>query len=245
MPITPVVKKLIIANVVIWFVGIVLIEQYFLADPKISHWFGLTPYNVLKDFYLWQPVTYLFIHSSGPMHVIFNMLLLWWMGSELERHWGARFFTLYYFVCGVGSAFLYMFSVLIYSIISGKAEVLSVPVVGASAAIFGLLVAYGLVFGERTVLFFFFFPMKAKVFVAILGAIEVVLVLNNGLIQGKVANLAHIGGLVSGFAFLVLWPWFKNRGTRSKASKKGTGKLKLVVNKNEDLNENDKPKYWN
>jgi membrane associated rhomboid family serine protease len=245
MPLSPVVKKLIIANVAIWFLGIVIVEQYFMTEPKISLWFGLTPYKVLKDFWIWQPLTYLFIHSTGPMHIIFNMLLLWWLGSELERHWGAKFFTLYYFVSGVGAAFIYMFTVLIYSIITARAEVLLTPVVGASAAIFGLLVAYGLVFGERIVYFFFFFPMKAKVFVAILGAIEVVLVLNNGLIQGKVANLAHVGGLISGFLFLIFWPWYKGRGSKGgRSSKNRTGKLRLVVN-NDDLKEEDKPKYWN
>ena len=252
IPLTRTVKRLIIANVVIWFLGIVLIEQYFLTEPKITLWFGLTPLRVLKDYFIWQPFTYLFIHATNPMHIIFNMLLLWWLGSELELFWGPKFFTLYYFVSGIGAAILYTVTTSTYALITGRIDVLVVPVIGASAAVFGLLVAYGLIFGERVVLFMFFFPMKAKYFVAILGAIEVVMVLNNGLIQGKVANLAHVGGLVMGFLFLKVWPYINRRGGGGGnaggggglGKKKNRKSLRLVVNNN-DFNENAKPEIWN
>jgi membrane associated rhomboid family serine protease len=250
LPLTKVVKRLIIANVLIWFFGIVILEQYFLSEPKLTFIFGLEPLRIIKSFFLWQPFTYLFIHSSNPTHVIFNMLLLWWLGSELERAWGSKFFTLFYFVSGVGAALLYSLAVFIYSIITGRLEILLMPVIGASAAIFGLLVAYGMMFGERVVLFMFFFPMKAKYFVMILGGIEVVMVLNNGLVQGKVANLAHVGGLITGFVFLKVWPYLRggssggNFGAGGGKKKKASRKLKLVVN-NDDFNTVEKPKFWN
>jgi membrane associated rhomboid family serine protease len=250
MPFTKVVKRLVIANVVIWFIGVVIIEQYFMTEPKLTWIFGLEPLRIIKNYYLWQPFTYLFIHSTNPTHVIFNMLLLWWLGSELERVWGSKFFTLFYFVSGVGAALLYSVGACFYSAITGHLEILLMPVIGASAAIFGLLVAYGLIFGERVVYFMFFFPMKAKYFVAILGGIEVVLVLNNGLIQGKVANLAHVGGLISGFIFLKLWPHIKGGGRGAggigpgAGKKKKNSKLKLVVN-NSDFNAVEKPEIWN
>jgi len=245
MPMTKFVKALMISNVVIWFVATVIVEQYFLKAPYITEYLGLTPLHVIRDFFIWQPFTYLFIHSVNPLHIIFNMLLLWWVGSQLERLWGTKFFALFYFVSGVGAAVLYMVVALAYSIIKGQPEVLTTPVVGASAALFGLLVAYGIYFGETIVYFMFFFPMKAKYFVAVLGGIEVVMVLNNGLIQGKVANLAHVGGLISGYLFLKIWPYFKGGGQGGLRSKKTRqSKLKLVVN-NDGFTDQEKPKYWN
>lgn len=244
MPLSKVVKILIITNVVVWFLGNVIIEQYFMTEPHLTFWLGLVPLSVVKNYFIWQPFTYLFVHSPNPMHIIFNMLLLWWLGSELERYWGRRFFTLFYFVAGIGAGFLYTTATLIYSIVTGKAAILLTPVVGASAAIFGLMVAYGMVFGERIVYFMFFFPMKAKIFVAILGAIEVVLVLNNGFAQGRVASLAHVGGIVSGYIFLKIWPYIGGGRGGKRRDKSRSNKLRLVVN-NQEFNDVDKPKYWN
>jgi membrane associated rhomboid family serine protease len=248
MPVTYFVRILMIINVAVWFIGIVIIEQYFLKAPYITSWLGLTPYDLLRNFFVWQPLTYLFIHAVSPMHIIFNMILLWWLGGQLERVWGTKFFALFYFVSGIGAAFLYSFAVVGYVLISGQKELLAVPVVGASAALFGLLVAYGMLFGEQTVYFMFFFPMKAKYFVALLAGIEVVLVLNNGPVQGKVANLAHVGGLITGYIFLKIWPtikggWGSTKGPRSKKAR--DKKLRLVVNNDDDALDAEKPKYWN
>jgi membrane associated rhomboid family serine protease len=246
MPVTPLVKILLIINVVVWFVGVVVLEQYFLKDHYLSAWLSLVPYDLLKSFFIWQPVTYLFVHSPSPMHIIFNMLLLWWMGSSLERVWGSKFFGLFYFVSGVGAAFLYCIAVISYALISGNKEILILPVFGASSALFGLLVAYGMIFGEQIVYFMFFFPMKAKYFVGILAAIEVVLALNNGPVQGKVSNLACIGGLIAGYVFLKIWGAGPGKpGLRGMVKKSRSSKLRLVVNNEEEFNESNKPKYWN
>lgn len=250
MPLTYFVRILVIINVAVWFVGVVILEQNFMPQHYISIYLSLTPYDLLKHFFIWQPFTYLFIHTASPWQLIFNMLLLWGLGGQLERLWGSKFFALFYFVSGVGAAFLYSFAAITYALITGQAEILVAPVFGASAALFGLLVAYGILFGEQTVYFMFFFAMKAKYFVAILAGIEIVLVLNNGPVQGKVADLAHVGGLITGYIFLKVWPKIKGGGRGfggglGRGGKARSKKLRLVVNNNEDLAGEDKPKYWN
>jgi len=246
--VTPMVKKLIIINAVVWFVGAVILEPYVLKAPYLTLFLSLIPITLIKNYYFWQPLTYMFYHTANLWHILFNMLILWWLGSEMERHWGSRFFLIYYLACGVGAAFLYILFVVTYSLITGSGNLLQSPVLGASGAIFGLLVAYGLVFGERIVYFMFFFPMKAKWFVALLGGIDLVLILNTGVENGAISNLAHISGAVAGFLFL--WIWSRTRGgpggkgPRKKSERKGN--LKLVVNNTEEFTAPEhKPKYWN
>lgn len=234
IPMTPTVKLLIFINVGVWFFLQVVLEQLILKNDVITTVFGLIPELVITKFFIWQPFTYMFLHSvDGVMHVVFNMLLLWWIGAELEQLWGRRFFATYYLVCGFGAGVIYTGAVLIYYFVTGRVQPLLLPVVGASGAIFGLMLAYGIVFGERIVYFFFIFPMKARYFIMILGAIEVVMLLNQGLGGGQVANMAHLGGFITGFLFLWFWTrWQRSRTGKSRAN------LRLVV-------DNDKPKYWN
>ena len=239
IPFTKGVKVLVITSAVIWFLVQVVLEQFVLSQPYLTEIFALTPLKVI-EFSLWQPVTYMFFHDLGPFHILFNMLILWWLGAELEQHWGTRFFMVYYFVCGVGAAIIYTLVTTIYSLTSGNLTVLAAPVIGASGAVFGLMLAYGIVFGERVVYFMFVFPMKARYFVMILGGIEFVMVLNNGIGGGKAANLAHLGGLISGFLFLVFWSrWSKMKKRRKEG---GGRKLRLVVD-NKEVRRG--PKYWN
>lgn len=241
VPFTKTVKWLVIANIAIWFVGQVVLEQFVFKSAVLTSLFGLTPGKVVENFFVWQVFTYMFLHDLGPFHILFNMLILWWLGSELEGHWGSKFFRLYYFVCGIGAALIYVFSTVIYGLIVGDLEGMFRPVIGASGAIFGLMLAYGIIFGERVVYFMFVFPMKARYFVMILGAIEFVMLLNNGVKGGDTANLAHLGGLLSGFLFLMFWTrWLKY--SRQKQTSKGGRKLRLVVD-NDDPRKG--PKYWN
>lgn len=245
-PITPVVKKLLIANVVIWLVGLLIVENYFLPGRPITLYLGLTPQWFISDFFIWQPITYMFLHSLSIWHIVFNMLMLWWFGAELEMRWGSKFFLIYYISCGVGAGLIYSFGMAAYSMFTGaSAGFVGPPVVGASGAIFGLLLAFGILFGERVVLFMFIFPMKMKYFVAIIGAIEIVSLLNSGS-NNNVANLAHLGGLISGYIFLVMWTRTQQKLRRRNSKKKGRGRLKLVVNnESEDEGPKDGPKYWN
>jgi membrane associated rhomboid family serine protease len=241
-PFTKMVKILVITNLVSW-VGLIMILQGILGGTPIFDWFGLVPHKLINQFAIWQIFTYMFLHASSVFHVVFNMLILWMFGSELEQRWGSRWFLAYYLSCGVGAAILYTGAVLIYYLITQDVLPLMVPVVGASGAAFGLILAYGILFGERVVYFMMVFPMKAKYFALILGGVEVLTLMNSGL-SGQVANLAHLGGLVSGFLFLTIWSrWRASGGGDGRSSQKRGRKLKLVVN-NERTNA-EEPKYWN
>jgi len=246
MPMTKVVKWLIITTVAIWLVLQVIVEQYFLAGPKVTYLFGLVPMSVIKNFYIWQFFTYIFLHSLNPLHILFNMLLLWWLGSELEQRWGSKFFLSYYLVSGVGAAIIYTLVILAHGLITGSFAGFTNPVVGASGAIFGLMLAYGMIFGERVVYFMMVFPMRAKYFVMILGAMEVVTLLNSGIGGSDVANLAHLGGIAAGYIFLKSYTAFQQSKWRKQSGRRGRG-LHLVVNndRKEKKDSKDGPRYWN
>ncbi len=243
-PMTRNVKALVIANVSIWLILILIVQNMFLSQPYIFQWFGLNPDRVIFDFWIWQPFTYMFLHSHSVFHVLFNMLVLWWFGSELEARWGSRFFLLYYFVCGVGAALIYLLVLVGYLLVTGHVAPLMSPVVGASGAVYGLLLAYGLIFGERVIYFMMLFPMKAKYFVMLLGLVEFLSLMGSGF-SGEVANLAHLGGLIAGFIFLTGWTRWSHRLASRKSQRHGR-KLRLVVDNEKP--EGDKPKgprYWN
>lgn len=238
-PMTPAVKWLLITNVAVWFVGQVILEG-FLRLP-ITGLFGLFPGRVLFDFQIWQPVTYMFLHSMQITHILFNMLMLWFFGAELEQRWGTKFFLVYYFASGIGAAILYCLGMWTYSLITGAQTGLIVPVVGASGAIFGLLLAQGIIFGERVIYFFMLFPMKTKVFVAIMGAVQVASMMSSSASGGEVAYLAHLGGLVAGYITLKIKDW-NDRNSWKKKNKRTGRNLRLVVDNEKD---EKPPKYWN
>jgi membrane associated rhomboid family serine protease len=191
-PITPAVKVLLIANVAVFLVTFVV------GDPLVRL-FGLVPGAVLTQGRLWQPFTYLFLHSPGGIgHILFNMLSLWMFGVELERRWGTPFFTKYYFVCGVGAGLVTIAASLLP--VESAAVAYSVPTIGASGAIYGVLLAWALTFPHRQILFMFIFPLPARVFVAIIGAIAFFSAIGSG--GGSVAHVAHLSGLVIGWLYL-------------------------------------------
>jgi membrane associated rhomboid family serine protease len=243
MPLTPVVKAIVITCAVVWLLGQLIIDRFMLGGTFFTTYFALIPNFVVQKFFIWQLLTYAFLHSSSPFHIILNLLALWWLGSELEQRWGGRFFLTYYLVCTVGSAFLYVSIVLAYALAGGSVTAMLTPVMGASGAVFGLLLAYGIIFGERVVHFMMIFPMKAKYFVMILGGIEVVNLLNTGVAGSEVASLAHLGGIVSGYLFLLIHTRLKQKKWPQKATAQKTGKLKLVINNEKKKDGN--PKYWN
>ena len=242
--ISPWVKRLIIANVVVWVVFQLIIEKFLLPSPYITTFFSFTPSLVIENFMIWQLGSYMFLHSGNVFHILFNMISLWFFGSELEYRWGWRSFLIYYFVTGVGAALIYLIGVILVGLIYGsEPSVWNIPVIGASGAIFGILVAYGILFGERMIHFMLIFPMKAKYFIMILGGVELVTLLNEGMGGSQVANLAHVGGMVSGFVYLLAWTRIKQKQWRKNSKKsKGRRNLRLVINNDEDP---DDPKYWN
>jgi membrane associated rhomboid family serine protease len=185
--ISPAVKLLLIINVALFFMNMIVGDAMTLR-------LGLSPQAVFEQMALWQPVTYMFLHSTGGIgHILFNMLALWMFGTDLERTWGTRFFTKYYFITGIGAAATTMalgwFSDSIYYSIT----------VGASGAIYGLLVAYAIYFPHRTI-YYIIFPIPARVFVIIAGAIA--FLSSMGGPGGGVAHAAHLGGLVVGYLYL-------------------------------------------
>lgn len=240
IPFTRSVRTLVIANVAIFILGQVVL-QLFMRVP-ISGWFALYPGQVIYEFRIWQLFSYMFLHSvSSITHIVFNMLMLWMIGSELESKWGSKKFLFFYFFSGVGAALIYVFGVTLYSIVKGETLSMMIPVMGASGALYGLMLAYGLLFGDRMMYFFMLFPIKARYFVMILGLIEFVTLLSSGVSGGEVANLAHLGGLASGYVGLLVMAWWQRRP--KKPSRKGG--LRLVVDNEKDKNKAGGPRYWN
>jgi len=157
---------------------------------------GLQPQDTLTGLRIWQPLTYLFLHG-GLFHILFNMLTLWMFGTELERMWGSRFFTKYYFAAGLGAAATQV----ILSFVPGDFgdQMYLTTTIGASGAVYGVLLAYALYFPNRPIYMYFVFPIPAKYFVMILGGISLLSSVGGG---GGVAHTAHLGGLVAGYLYL-------------------------------------------
>jgi membrane associated rhomboid family serine protease len=185
------VKWLLIANIAIFVVFFFAVHSGYggLFLP-----FYLSPREVVGEFYVWQLVTYLFLHDPfGFTHILFNMLTLWMFGMDLERTWGTRLFLKYYFLCGIGAALCVVFANLFFGDPYART-------IGASGAIYGLLLAFGMLYPDRQVLFSFLFPMKAKYFVMILGGIA--FLSSFAAPGGPVSHLAHLGGMAFGYFYL-------------------------------------------
>ncbi len=187
----PGVKWLLIVNCAIFvleFIATAAGYSYAFND------FSLWPRAVLTLPAVWQLFTYMFLHDPrGFGHILWNMLTLWMIGADLERDWGTKYFLKYYFLCGVGAGVC----VVVANVIAGN---LDTRTIGSSGALFGLLLAYGILYSDRTLLFGFLFPIKAKYFVMILGAIS--LLGSFGPSGGGVSYVAHLGGMLIGFLYL-------------------------------------------
>jgi membrane associated rhomboid family serine protease len=204
---------------------------------------GLVPQSVAQGA-LWQLVTYMFLHADVG-HLILNLLMLAFIGSELESVWGRRRFLIFYFFCGVVAGLTY----LILQLAFWQANV---PMIGASGGIYGILLAYGLLFGERVLLFMMLFPMKAKHFIWVLAAVEFLTGLFSGTPGAALSSVAHLGGMAGGFAYLYgrgAWlVWKRKRDSApSRPRKPGKSHLKLVKPKDEPppskSGDND-PRTW-
>ena len=184
---TPAVRVLIISCVVAFFLQIF---DRMAGGPSFTYKFGLTPALVTHNFYLWQLVTYIFLHDTGQwFHILFNMLGLWMFGSELELVWGTRQFTKFFFICGVGAGLL--------TVLLSPNSVATT--IGASGAIYGILAAYGILFPDRIIIFIIF-PIKAKWFVLGLGLMAFVSSLSAS--GSGVAYIAHVGGMLCGLIYM-------------------------------------------
>lgn len=256
---TKAVKVLIIVNI-----GMFIIQYIFPVIP----WgmiLGMVPRLILSKFMIWQFFTYMFLHT-GVWHLVFNMLMLWFLGRELEEFWGTKQFLFYYFFTGAGAGLCsFLFSINSY-----------IPVMGAFGAIYGLMAACAILFPESVLLLFFIFPIKMKHAIFVLAGINLLGVISGG---GGIAYFAHLGGALFGYLYfknerlrraalyfsLINWRnWYKERINHrreliqkeidrkvdlilEKISKQGVDSLtkeekRLLEQKSRELNEKRRPK---
>lgn len=172
------VARLVLANIVVFMLQNLV--------PGLTTVFSLVPRYVVERLWVWQIVTYMFLHGSFG-HLFFNMLMLWIFGGAIESAWGPRPFLRYYVFCGIGGAlasFVFSFNAL---------------TLGASGAIFGLYLAYALMFPDSTIYLYFLLPVKAKYLIAGIALLQLVSGLSG---PSGVAYFAHLGGMAAGLVFL-------------------------------------------
>lgn len=182
----PAVKHLLIINVLCYLLYYALSRQHII---DLNYWLGIwTPSSGM--FRIWQPLTYMFMHGNFE-HLFFNMFSLWMFGAVLERSWGTRRFVFYYLVCGIGAGLLNL-------LVPGVH--LSV---GASGAVYALLLAFGMIFPNEYIYLYFLVPIKTKWFIIGMVALEILL----GVFRSYdgVAHFAHLGGMLIGFLLILYW----------------------------------------
>jgi len=180
---TPVIKNLMI-----------IMGAVFLLQMLVSRWFeyylGLVPVLVWREYFLWQLFTYIFLHGD-LFHILFNLFSLWMFGGELENYWGPKKFLFYFLFCGIGAG--------VCTVVLTPNSF--IPVIGASGAIYGILLAFAWLFPNRPILLMFFpVPIPAKYMVILFGFIE--LYSSRGGAGGGIAHLTHLGGLLFGFLYM-------------------------------------------
>jgi len=184
-PLPPVTQALLLANVAVLFLGELL-------GPGLLAPFWLWPIGT--NFWPWQVGTYAFIHGSFN-HLFFNMLGLWMFGAELEQVWGRKRYMTFFAASVLAAA--------VVQLLVNAALGSTAPTVGASGGLFGLLLAFAMIFPNRIILLFFVIPMKAKYLVLLYGLLELyqgVYVMNSG-----VAHFAHLGGMLGGLLTIRYW----------------------------------------
>lgn len=214
-PLTPVVKNLLIVNVLIWFGQITFQKSDFVED-----WFAL--HDVRSQFFKpHQLITYMFLHDPANFaHVLFNMLAVYIFGSTLENYWGAKRFLIYYVLCGLGAGALQLLVVYFEMtplwdyfhslspeqqevLLQGKVRMDSITL-GASGAVFGILAGYGYLFPNTMLYIYGLFPVKAKWLVLFYIGLELYLLAQNSP-DDSVAHWAHLGGAAVGLLIVILW----------------------------------------
>jgi membrane associated rhomboid family serine protease len=195
---TPVLRTFILLNIAVF-----LVQHLFLGlfryhgvpvGEYIVRYFALQPL-LSGDFYPWQLLTYQFMHAGldNIWHILFNLFVLWMFGTELELLWGSRRFATYYLLCGIGAGIVHLLVQLFWTY--------PAPTVGASGAIYGILLAFGLTFPDRPVLMFpFFIPIPARILVLLMAGIEFISGITSA--GSTIAHFAHLGGAATGFLLL-------------------------------------------
>lgn len=186
------VKHLLIINILVYLADYVLMRQGIHISNILALW-STQASNIdprAYGFHFWQPLTYMFMHANFS-HIFFNMFNLWMFGAALENMWGTRRFVVYYLLCGIGAG-------LLYSLIPGIHVT-----VGASAAVYGLLLAFGMTFPNEYIYLYFLMPIKTKWFITGMIAIEIL----QGVFYSYdgIAHFAHLGGMLIGFLLIMWW----------------------------------------
>jgi len=209
-PFTYWIKRIIIACVAVYFLQVVLGAFVPSSETYLRLFGALIPDRVLHG-WIWQLVTYSFLHA-GVMHVLINMLMLWMFGAQEEMDWGSKKFLEFYLFCIVGAALTTM--AVAYSPIPGVSPLTAT--IGASGGVYGVLMAFGMLYGEQEIFMFPLpFMMKAKYMVAIMILLVILATFQPS--QGGIANFAHLGGLFFGFVYVKFMP---RRGLSYGASEK-------------------------
>ncbi len=199
----PVLKKLLYANGIVFFIQLIaqmFVYGYTSGGRTVSYEYVLTEYFALNpisgsdnqfSFYIWQLLTYQFMHANFT-HILFNMFMLWMFGMEIENIMGSKKFLIFYLACGFGAGLLQLF-------LSPLFEGGMGPTIGASGAVFGVMIAFAMYFPDRYVFIYFLIPVKAKYLIAFLVLLEFMSVGE----QSIVAHLAHIGGAITALFFIL------------------------------------------
>jgi membrane associated rhomboid family serine protease len=185
----PAVKWLIISSTAVFLLQIMAAGT---AIGAFLNTLRLVPAAVVDFFAVWELATYMFLHGSFS-HIIWNMLALWMFGAEIEREWGAKRFLQFYFFCGIGAGICVV-------IANYLAQTPTTPTIGASGAIFGILLAYAMLYPNRTILWGFLIPIQVKWFVLIIGAISFISAIYGG--NSGVSEFAHLGGLLFAYIYM-------------------------------------------
>ena len=200
----PATRGLVAASFCGW-----ILEMAFRGPP--NYYFGLVPLKVAGSGWLWQPITYIFIHG-GFWHFLFNAFMLWMMGAIIEPVMGSRKFFVYFLFCGAAAG------VITVAVSPGSAT----AVIGASGAVYGLLYAFAALYPDQTVYMYFLFPMSARQLVMFLAGLSLVLSFTTP--NSSVANFTHLSGLAAGWLYFKTTRRFESRAAaRQRDSAAGTG----------------------
>jgi membrane associated rhomboid family serine protease len=190
-----------ISNAVKWLIiitsGFFLLQLLPITGSLLRYYFPLVPYQTFLNGQIWRLLTYMFMHDTvSPLHILFNMLVLWMFGVELENLWGTVRFSVFYILCGIGSG--------LFSIISMFSSAVYAPVIGASGAVLGVITAFALFYPDRQILLFFVLPVNIRIFVlgyalySVYGAL---------IPHGNISHLTHLGGIIVALFYVKLYPY--------------------------------------
>jgi len=232
--ITPAIRNILIACTAVYLVERLAGMFYVPGLEWMMREFALTPFAVTHGLRLWQPVTYLFLHDPNSLlHLLFNMLFLWMFGVDIERSWGERKFYFYFFLTGIGAG---LTNILVKTIIDPRGIGSStIPTIGASGAIYGVLLAAAILFPDRKVwLIPFPVTIPMKIYVLAAGAIEFFSTL--GATGDNVSHVTHLGGMLVGYLYLRRDSWFfrVRNGVSDWQRKRARRKFEVYMRKNRD-----------